>query len=119
MSRLTRAEKEALLSIAQRGWIAHGGGIEPGIKDTEMISRLVRKRMLRKAIDGTPTRVLTRNGRLAVKRFEGREFRLSGNPWERSRANPKVGRSHIARRFGYDGYGGFGRLDELDPEMRP
>lgn len=117
MSRLTRAEKEALLSIAKVGFIAWHLGIGR-TKGREMVTRLVRKGMLRRGLDGTPSRYLTRKGRAVARAFAPRAARPLAR-YAVERANPKAGRSHIARKLVWDGYGFLIRSNEFDPEMRP
>ena len=114
--RLTRDEKAALLSISERGYIVWRLGIQ--VKSSEMVTRLARKGLLQRNSDGSATRWLTRKARLLLRRLKFK----SGEPravYRASIANPKAGRSHIARKLGYDGFGFLSHLDQLDPEMRP
>jgi len=114
--RLTRAEKAALLSVAERGFISWSLGVH--IKDTVMLTRLARKGLLRRNPDGSVTRWLTRAGRLVIAGMKSRPD--AGRYFDRrSWSNPKVGRSHIARKLGLDPWGFACRVNEFDPEMRP
>lgn len=115
--RLTRREKDAILSIARNGYIAWGGGGGP--MPPNMIARLARKGLVKRDRDGTPLRHLTRFGRAVVEQFSGRESKRLGYRFRQAWANPKFMRSHIARTLSHDQFGLLRWSDAIDPEMRP
>ena len=115
--RLTRQEKLALISIAERRLLPYPIRTTRA-KSRQMLTRLAGMGLLHRRLDGSAYGELTRLGRSLVKGFKMSRA-LPRAVFYASTANPKIGRSHIARKLGYDHFGLLRFLDEFDPEMRP